>query len=418
VHRFTPDAANALDGPDWLRSRRTAAAERFAAEPPPDPAAEEWRYSPIRDLDLERYAPAELLDDGPMVRLDAEPAGMVKMANGRVASVELSAELAAAGVTVGPAADLEAGADALGSVVTDTEDHYTVLNDAFSREPILIDVPAGVTIDTPLVVAHHASGDGAAAFPRLVVRLGANAQLTVIDQQTSSDDQVLLCPLVELDVAPAARLGYLNVQQLGGATWQLGSQVARVAQDASLVAASAGFGGSYARIRADTRLNGRGAHGELVSLYFGTGDQTHDYRTYQDHVAPDTTSNLLHKGVVDDRSRSVYTGLIRVRAEARGTNAFQTNRNLKLSDDAWAESVPNLEIENNEVRCSHASTVSPIDEEQRFYLESRGVPTEVADRLIVAGFLGEVMESMPAPAALGALRAGVATKLAESSVAA
>ena len=106
--------------------------------------------------------------------------------------------------------------------------------------------------------------------------------------------------------------------------------------------------------------------------------------------APDTTSDLLFKGAVGGRSRSVYTGLIRVEKEARGTNAFQTNRNLKLSDDAWAESVPNLEIENNDVRCSHASTVGPVDEEQRFYLESRGVPPEVADRLIVAGFFDEV----------------------------
>ena len=121
----------------------------------------------------------------------------------------------------------------------------------------------------------------------------------------------------------------------------------------------------------------------LRAVYFGEGDQTLDFRTFQDHAAPDTTSNLLFKGAVGGHSRSVYTGLIRVRKDARGTNAFQTNRNIKLSDDAWAESVPNLEIENNDVHCSHASTVGPIDEEQRFYLESRGVPTagrRAADR--------------------------------------
>src|SRR5690606_2315379 len=117
--------------------------------------------------------------------------------------------------------------------------------------------------------------------------------------------------------------------------------------------------------------------------------------TFQDHVAPDTTSNLLFKGALDERGASVYTGLIKIRPEARGSLAFQTNRNIKLSDDAWAESVPNLEIENNEVQCSHASTVGPIDAEQRFYLESRGVPTEKAERLIVKGVFDEVIDALP-----------------------
>jgi Fe-S cluster assembly protein SufD len=157
---------------------------------------------------------------------------------------------------------------------------------------------------------------------------------------------------------------------------------------------------------------GRGAHGDLAAVYFGESEQTLDFRTYQDHVAPDTTSNLLYKGVVAGESRSVYTGLIRVRPDARGANAFQTNRNLKLSDDAWAESVPNLEIENNDVKCSHASTVSPVDEDQRFYLESRGVPTAEAERLIVAGFLGEVLAGVPVQAAVPALKSAIAEKLA------
>ena len=129
-------------------------------------------------------------------------------------------------------------------------------------------------------------------------------------------------------------------------TWQIASQVSQVGQEATFLAASAVLGGDYARLRTDCRLVGRGATGDLLSAYFGEGDQTLDFRTFQDHRAPDTTSNLLFKGAVGGRSHSVYTGLIRVRKEARGTNAFQTNRNIKLSDDAWAESVPNLEIEN------------------------------------------------------------------------
>jgi Fe-S cluster assembly protein SufD len=218
-------------------------------------------------------------------------------------------------------------------------------------------------------------------------------------------------PVVELRAERAARIGFGNVQELGLATWQIASQVASADADATIVASTAALGGEYARVRTDCRLVGAGATGDLVSFYFGSGDQTLDFRTFQDHAAPDTTSNLLFKGVVDDRSRSVYTGLIRVRKNARGTNAFQTNRNLKLSDDAWAESVPNLEIENNDVRCSHASTVGPIDEDQRFYLESRGVPPEAAERLVVAGFFAEVFDRLPVQQAVPKLRAAIAAKL-------
>jgi Fe-S cluster assembly protein SufD len=129
-----------------------------------------------------------------------------------------------------------------------------------------------------------------------------------------------------------------------------------------------------------------------------------DFRTFQHHEGPDTRSDLLFKGAVGGRARSVYTGLIKVHPEARGSNAFQTNRNVKLGDHAWADSVPNLEIENNDVRCSHASTVGPVDEDQRFYLESRGVPPVVAEQLIVTGFFDEVLSRLPVPELRSTLR--------------
>ena len=205
----------------------------------------------------------------------------------------------------------------------------------------------------------------------------------------------MVVPLTEVHVAADARLDLVTVQQLGAAAWQVGSLVADVAQQGDLRVGLVGLGGEYARLRTDCTLAGRGANGDLLAAYFGDGDQTLDFRTFQHHDAPDTTSNLLFKGAVGGHSRSVYTGLIRVDKQARGTNAYQTNRNIKLSDDAWAESVPNLEIENNDVHCSHASAVGPIDEEQRFYLESRGVPTAEAERLIVAGFFDEVFGAFP-----------------------
>ncbi len=410
---FSPTAARSLGGPDWLVARRTTAAEAFAATERPDDAAEEWRYSLIGQFDLERYAPAHEFGDAPMPRLDVEPAALIRCVNGRVMFVEVDEGLVDQGVHIGPLAEDENGEARLGSVADDASDYFTLLNDAFMDRPLLIDIPRGVVVDRPIVVTHHAAGAGGAAFPRLVVRVAENAQADLMDLHTSeADDDILVCPVVELDVEAAGRLGYLKVQEQGAKTWQFGSVLARAGRDATISAATAAFGGAYARTRADTRLVGRGAHGDLAAVYFGESEQTLDFRTYQDHVAPDTTSNLLYKGVVAGESRSVYTGLIRVRPDARGTNAFQTNRNLKLSDDAWAESVPNLEIENNDVKCSHASTVSPVDEDQRFYLESRGVPTAEAERLIVAGFRGEVLAGVPVQAAVQSLKSAIAEKLA------
>jgi Fe-S cluster assembly protein SufD len=217
--------------------------------------------------------------------------------------------------------------------------------------------------------------------------------------------------VVELDVGAAARLRYFNAQVLGQRVWQLGRQASRVGRDATLATTMVALGGDYARLAIESTMEGRGGSGEMLAVYFGEGDQMQDFRTLQDHVAPATTSNLLFKGAVEDRSRSVYTGLIHIGKEAAGVNAFQTNRNVKLSADAWAESVPNLEIENNDVHCSHASAVGPVDEDQLFYLESRGVPPEVAERLIVLGFFEEVLDRLPVQGAVDLLRTEIAQKL-------
>jgi Fe-S cluster assembly protein SufD len=272
-------------------------------------------------------------------------------------------------------------------------------------------VAPGTVVDQPIVVHVHAAAPGALSAPRLVVEVGADAQVTVVERQTSRPEVGLVAAVTEIAVGAAARARHVTVQDLDPATWQIATQVSRVDQSADFLAANAALGGDYARLRTDCRLAGRGATGTLLAAYLGGGDQMLDFRTFQDHAAPDTTSELLFKGVLDDHARSVYTGLIRVRPDARGTNAFQTNRNLKLSDDAWAESVPNLEIENNDVRCSHASTVGPVDEDQRFYLESRGVPTEIAERLIVAGFFDEVLGRFPVADVADGVRAEIAGTL-------
>ncbi|HVN51427.1 MAG TPA: Fe-S cluster assembly protein SufD, partial [Acidimicrobiales bacterium] len=319
------------------------------------------------------------------------------------------------GVRIGAVGDQPDGDELLGSVLgaegAATPDLFGVANEAFSVEPVAIVVPDGVVVDEPIVVVDWMATPGALTFPHLVVRLGIDAEATVVEHHGGDDVTGLSVPATELAAGQAARLRYLNVQRRGPRAWQIATQSSFVERDATLAAAQAALGGGYARTRADCRLVGRGATGNLMAVYYGDGDQTLDFRTFQDHAAPDTTSNLLFKGAVAGRSRSVYTGLIRVRPEGRGTNAFQTNRTIKLSDDAWAESVPNLEIENNDVHCSHASAVGPIDEEQRFYLESRGVPTEVAERLIVEGFFLEVLSQLPAVGAADGVWAAIAERL-------
>jgi Fe-S cluster assembly protein SufD len=376
------DDITGLGGPAWLAERRALAAGQAEAAALPTAEEEVWRYSPIDALDLDRYAPATV-----------------------VTTVE-HGELGR--VTVARAADL-AGPEPLG----DLPDHgarLQRLHHALALDPVVIDVPAGVTLADPIVIRHTGPADGQVAAARLIVRAGPDSDVRVVECFDGGGDGLLL-PGTELHAGPSARLGYLAVQSLGPAVWSIGTLEADAAEQATLTAGLAGFGGGYARVRIDCRLLGRGATGDLVAAYFGDGDQTLDYRTFQDHVAPDTTSNLLFKGAVSDRSRSVYTGLIKVGKDARGTNAFQTNRNIKLSDDAWAESVPNLMIENNDVHCSHASAVGPIDEEQRFYLESRGVPTVVAERLIVGGFFDDVFDKFPATGLREQLDASVEAKL-------
>ncbi|MGH9154616.1 MAG: Fe-S cluster assembly protein SufD, partial [Acidimicrobiales bacterium] len=393
-------------------------------------AEEVWRYSRIDRLDLGAYAPLPATGDGtaPEAALPADAsellgavgprAGLIVVRNGRIATVELDPGLAAGGVVVGPLAGHPGGAELLGAVA-DRVDAFVDLGEAFLADAALVVVPGGVVVDLPVVVIQVVDAPAGAVFPRLVVQVGVGAQVCVVDHLVSPEGQrALVAPVVELDLADEARLSYLGLQQLGTSAWQIAYQASRVGRDATLESTVVALGGDYARLRADSELAGRGATSGLRAAYFGDGTQMHDFRTMQDHAAPKTTSDLLFKGAVQDESHAVYTGLIRVRPGAAGTNAFQTNRNLVLTDGAHADSVPNLEIEENDVRCSHASAVGPIDLDQRYYLESRGVPPEMADRLIVLGFFDEIVEPIPVAGVRPAVREALAAKLARTAPAA
>ncbi len=211
-----------------------------------------------------------------------------------------------------------------------------------------------------------------AVSDRTVIDLGEAAEATVIELFVSDDGPLLVVPIVDIAVGDAATLSYNAIQQLGAGAWQFAHQRVRAGRDATVRTFTASLGGEYARFRTESVLAGQGGNAELLAAYLGDGTQVHDFRTLQEHGAPRTKSNLVFKGAVGGTARSVYSGLIRMRHGAKGADAFQTNRNLVLSDGAHADSVPNLDIEENDVRCSHASAVGQIDREQRFYLESRG----------------------------------------------
>ena len=375
---FTPDAVRDLDA-GW-DAMRLAAIERFGAASLPTADEEIWRYSRIDQLDLERFTPGRCTTT-------------VEAADGLIEGF---------------------GAGEPDLFPDETPDVFVELNRAFMA-PTVLRVPGGQVVDEPVIVTHEISGSGVACFPRLVIDAGENAEITVLERFVAAPgheaDDALVVPVLQIRAQQAARVRYLAVNEAGPNTWQLGSQQAVGERDSSTLLATVTLGGDYVRARTEARLSGSGGSTKQVALYFAGDDQMHDFRTIQDHDAPNTTSDLLFKGAVQDHAASVYTGLIRIREHAGGSVAYQTNRNLTLSDGAWAQSVPNLDIATNDVKCSHASTVGPIDEEQRFYLESRGVRPEVAERLVVLGFFEEVIAQLPAGALADDLRARVAAKL-------
>ncbi len=424
VATFTADAARALGGPEWLVRRRLAAAERLAEVTWPAPSEEIWRYSRIDQLDLGKYRPftieelGEAGDErapggGPWAAEAGKHAGMIVVHDGRVVHHEVDPALESKGVRVCGIATCEDELvqSLLGSASSASEDAYTVLHDAFLAGGAFVHVPAGVVVEDPILVLHWCAGDGRASFPHTLVSLGEGAQATVLDRFGSPETDHLVDAVTELLVGDNAHLRYLMVQEQGSRTWHLGLQRALVGRDATLRTSAVALGGAYARLRSEARLDGQGAESDQLAVYFGDGNQMLDFRTLQDHAAPNTRSDLLFKGAVEDTARSVYSGLVHLRPPAKKANASQTNRNLVLTEGASAESIPNLEIEANDVKCSHASTVGPIDDEQLYYLESRGIPPEEAERLIVLGFFDDVFERLPVGALTRGLRRSVVDKL-------
>ncbi len=396
-----------MSTPEWLGAARQGASDRFRAMSLPSESEEVWRYSRISDLDVEGFTPTtgEISEVPDVVQpiLDAIGARSALVVGGRPRGP------VAGGVTIGVGDQ----PDPMGEVAGEP-DALVVLN-AAHVDLLPIRVGKGTVLREPIVIVTWVDGDGASFFPRTLVTVETGGDATIIEILASPDCASLVVPVTEVDLAAGARLRYVTVQVLGPRVWQVGTQASRLGRDADFVSYNVALGGDYARVRSESRLTGSGGSSKLLAMFFGAGRQMHDFATVQYHQGKHTTSDLLFKGAVANDSHSVYRGLIRVEKGAAGTNAFQTNRNLVLGEGAHADSVPTLEIEENDVRCSHASAVGPIDEEQRFYLESRGVPPEVADRLIVSGFLDDVLEKLPAPTLIPWLRATLLARQAAAS---
>ncbi len=414
------------DAPSWRRELRRSALEAFQRSALPTADEEEWRYSRIADLDLQAFAPVDPRDArarggetaaqaAALLEAVGERDGLVTTVDGYVTGSECASRARQAGALVGRL-DADEAPPSYGELLGARRDAFGHLAEAFAPDIVLVDVPAGVRLERPVVILHElTTGTGTdaspASFPRTFVRLGEGAAATVVECYLSSPGPRLALPVTELEVGDAARLAYESVQVLDPATWQLATQTSRVGRAAHLLSFAAALGGGYARLATHSVLGAEGAESRLLALYLGDGEQVIDLRTFQDHAAPHTTSELVYKGAVSDRSRSVYTGLIHMRRGARKSVASQTNRNLVLSEGAHADSVPNLDIEENDVRCSHASAVGPIDAEQRFAVESRGVPPESAQRLLLLGFFDDLLEQAPVAGVSSWLRTHIARRL-------
>jgi len=349
------------------------------------PTTEEeiWRYSRINELEMSKY---------------------------RAGAVATTVEGADAIALQGAAASA-----LVGIAIASAPDVFAQMNTE-TPAVVALQLAKGKVHTQTVVITHTIGESGIVAFPRLVIDAAENSEVTVVERFVSKDGvHSLVVPVVEVHAAQSARVTYLAINELGKNTWQIGNQVAVGERDSNVRLFTVALGGDYARMRAEVRLVGQGASAQQTALYFADGTQMHDFRTLQVHEAPRTHSDLLFKGAVKDTAKSVYTGLIKIGKNAVGSQAFQTNRNLTLSSGAWAESVPNLEIETNDVKCSHASTIGPIDEEQRFYLESRGIKPEIAERLVVLGFFGEVISRLPVTSLVENLRNRVSEKLGGQS---
>jgi Fe-S cluster assembly protein SufD len=396
---LTRDAVEALSAdlgePGWLAERRLQAFDLFEKIDLPDPKGEQWRYTDVRRFDFSDF-------DVPVPSQSAP---------------EVTADLAGKGVII---ADYQTAATDHTDLLkehffTDVpvdEHKFTALHGAFLSDGIIAYIPSGLEIEVPYEVFRDVAGGGS-TFPHTTIVVGDNAKVTFVDRfRSESHERPSLCSsVVEVTAGRGATVNYISLQEWGRNVHHFQTQRFTGHRDSTVRSLAVQLGSKFARAQVESVLTGEGSFSEMLGLYFADSDQHFAQRTLQEHAVPNTTSDLLYKGALKEVSRSEYSGLIKVAKGAQGTDAYQANRNIVLSEQAVARSIPQLEIEANEVRCTHGATVSPVEEEHIFYLMSRGIDRVTAQKLVVFGFFGDVLDRIRVPELREELAQAIARKV-------
>jgi Fe-S cluster assembly protein SufD len=416
------------DEPAWLIERRREAFARYQAFAWPSARDEEWRRTDIRALKLDSFSPPAgdepstqamgALDDL-WTTLSSHYATGIAHINGALTRQPDVTRL-------GGAILVDLGRAAidhpellkrylLTDAVKPSDDIFAALHAAFWTSGTLLYVPRGVRLEAPLFSLIGLAHEGHVDLSHTLVVLEDGASATLVRESASragDGAQSLHVGAVEVFLAQGAKLQLVNIQNWDDATWHFSRERALVGRDARLQWTVGGLGARVAKVNQEVALQGPGADAQVNGVMFTTGRQHLAYFTRQDHISPHTTSDLLYKGGLKDKSRIVWKGMIRVEKDAQRTNAYQKNDNLVLSESARADSIPGLEIEANDVRCTHGATAGRVDEEMIFYAQARGIDRQTAIRLIVEGFFANVYDRIMVEPVRETLRQAVATKLA------
>jgi Fe-S cluster assembly protein SufD len=395
-------------GLDWFGELQAQAWDEFEAEPFPVRTNELWRFSSLKNLSLDGYiSAAEFSGDASRLTEQREflnPAGRIIFANEILLSAQLlDPALKRAGViftTLSQA--LEKHSDLLrehfmaqparlGSA------KFAALHKAVVKAGAFLWVPRGVEIEAPFEVFHLVQGDLATVFPHTLIIADDNSRVTLLEHFVSANPEHrgFACGVNDLVLKPGSKLTYVSIQEWSRnfVSVQVNSTVA--AKDSAAINLALNFGGKYSRLESVSRMVDRGARSDMLAISVARREQEFDQRTLQDHLKPDTTSDLLYKNALHNQARTIFSGLIKVEPGAHRTDAYQKVRNLLLSDEAEANSMPGLEILADDVRCTHGATSGQVEPEELFYLKSRGIDDLAAKRLIARGFLNEVVDRLP-----------------------
>jgi Fe-S cluster assembly protein SufD len=415
------------DLPDWFREQQAAAWEKFQSIPRPTRKDQPWRFSNVDLLDLAPFNVSPALSDDDRANVLKYSRGLNEFAARLIFAGDqliernvVSDDLKKRGVIFQPLeramvehADLfrkyfMSQPAVLGSA------KFAALHQALVSSGTFLFVPRGVEIEQPIEIFHWLRGEGVSVFPHLLLITDELAKVTVVEHFRSCDTRAtgFACGVNDLIAGPGAKVAYVCAQNWGENVVALQMNTTTVDHDASAMSLNLNLGSKYSRFESLSRLVGEGARSDLLAVAVATNEQEFDARTLQDHISPRTASDLLYKNALDDRARCTFGGLIRVEPHAHFTDAYQKVRNLLLSDDSEANSMPGLEILADNVRCTHGATSGQINEDEMFYLRSRGIPIKTAQRLLVSGFLNEVIQRLDQPAIAEHLRGLIDRKFA------